>query len=210
VNPLCSAYFSYLDHGRARTNVATEQLSLQTNYWKAWDIAARASYSGGDTDVFDYVQSPFGRESRTNLRNQLTTGPIHGQHVTATADLGATWHITSQLSFIDSFHYSNWHNPVSFTSTACSFFSPDLLTPANIFSPTATPPALCAPPTGTLATPVHSNSSGPQDEKTNLAELEYQFSSKIGMRVGYCYRHRAVDDGFFATNAAFVLSNSLR
>ena len=224
VNPACSAYFSYLNHGRSRTNVPTEQWSLQTNYWKAWDFAARASYSGGDTDVFDYIQSPFGRESRTNLRNQTTTGPIHGQYVTATADFGATWHITDQLSFIDSFHYSNWHNPVSFASTACSFFSADLLTAANVFTPTATTPAPCAPPAdGTPGTPVHSSSSAPdiavvvnknflkQDEKTNLAELEYQFSSKIGMRVGYRYRHRAIDDGFFATtDAIFFPSNAAR
>jgi hypothetical protein len=224
VNPTCSAYFSYLDHGRTRTNVPTEQISLQSNYWKAWDLSARASYSGGDTDVFDYVQQPFGRESRTNLRNQLTTGPIHGRHVTATADFGATWHVTKQLSFIDSFHYSNWHNPVGFTSTACTFFSADLLTPANVFTPTATLPASCAPPAdGTLGTPVHSSSSGPdvavvvnstllkQDEKTNLAELEYQFSSKVGMRLGYRYRHRAVDDGFFATtNAIYFPSNAAR
>ena len=224
VNPTCSAYFSYLDHGRARTNVPTEQLSLQTSYWKAWDISARASYSGGDTDVFDYVQSPFGREARTNLRNQTNTGPIHGRHVTATADFAATWHVTKQLSFIDSFHYWNWHNPVSFVSTSCSFFSKDLLTAANVFTPTAVVPASCAPPAdGTAGTPVHSNSSGPdvavvvnsnllkQDEKTNLAELEYQFSTKMGARIGYRYRHRAIVDGSFATtNAIFFPSNAAR
>jgi len=50
-----------------------------------------------------------------------------------------------------------------------------------------------------------------QDEKANLVELEYQFSSRIGMRVGYRYRHRAVDDGFFATtNAIFFPSNAAR
>jgi hypothetical protein len=224
VNPTCSAYFSYLDHGRTRTNVPTEQLSLQTNYWKPWDLSARASYSGGDTDVYDYVQQLFGRESRTNLRNQITTGPVHGQHVTASADFGATWHITKQLNFIDSFHYSNWHNPVSFTSTACSFFSPDLVTPANVFPATATPPGACAAPAdGVAGTPVHTSSSAPdvalvinrnllkQDEKTNLAELEYQFSSKIGMRLGYRYRHRAVDDGFVAaTEAIYFPSNAAR
>ena len=71
MNPTCGAYFGYVDHGRTRTNVPTEQLSFQTNYWKSWDFAARASYSGGDTNVFDYMQSPFGREARSNLRNQL-------------------------------------------------------------------------------------------------------------------------------------------
>ncbi len=224
VNPACSGYFSYFNHGRTRTNVPTEQLSMQTNYWKDLDLSARLSYSGGDTDVYDYNQTLFGRESRTNLRNGVTTGPIHGQHVNATGDLGATWHITQKLSFIDSFHYANWHNPVSFTSSACSFFSASLLTPANVFTPTASLPASCATPSdGVLGTPVHSSSSGPdvalilnsqflkQDEKTNLAELEYQFSPKVGVRLGYRYRHRAIDDGFFATtDAIYFPSNAAR
>ena len=36
-----------------------------------------------------------------------------------------------------------------------------------------------------------------QDEKTNLAELEYQFSSKFGARGGFRYRHRSISDNDF-------------
>jgi len=212
VNPTCSAYFSYARNGRVRTNTPTEQLSLQSNYWKDWDFSARASYSGGDMNVFGYDQTFFGRESRTDLRNDQINGPVQGRRVAATADFGATWHITSKLNFIDSFHFHNWHDPAQFLSSECSFFSANLLTPANVFAPTATLPATCgAPSDGIAGTPVHSASSGAdvavllnsnflkQDEKTNLAELEYQFNSKFGARLGFRFRHRAIADNFYST-----------
>ena len=224
VNPACSAYFSYLRHGRARTNLPTEQLSMQSNYWKDWDFSARLSYSGGDSNVFGYNETLFGRESRTNLRNDSVTGPAHNRRVAANADFGATWRITDKLGFVDSFHYLNWHDPGGFTSSDCSFFSPNLLTAANVFAATATVPFTCVSPTGTVAgTPVHSGSSGPdislivdsnflkQDEKTNLAELEYQFTRKLGARLGFRYRHRSINDNFFeAKNEIFFPNNAAR
>jgi hypothetical protein len=224
VNPTCSAYFSYLNHGETRTNTPTQQISLQSNYWKDWDFSARATYSGGDMNVFDYNQSMFGRESRTNLRNDLTTGPVQGRKVAATADFGASWHIATKLSFIDSFHFGNWRAPAQFLSSECSFFSANLLTSANVFAPTAGLPASClAPSDGAAGTPVHSTSSGPdvavllnsnflkQDEKTNLAELEYQFNSKFGARLGFRYRHRAIGDNFYnTTDEIFFPSNAAR
>jgi hypothetical protein len=216
VNPACSAYFSYLNHGRTRTNTPTEQLSLQSNYWKDLDLSARVSYSAGNTGLFGYNESLFGRESRTNLRNRLTTGPVAGRRVAAGADFGATWHITEKLSFLDSFHFTNWHNPVAFDSAACSFFSPNLTTHANVFTSVGTLPLACAAPSdGVAGTPVHSSSSGPdisllnvskflkQDEKTNLAEVDYRFSQKWGARLGYRYRSRTIADAT-AAGGTFV------
>jgi hypothetical protein len=211
VNPTCSAYFNgYLDHGRTRTNTPTEQLSIQSNYWQNWDLTARVSYSSGDTNVFGYNQTIFGRESRSNLRNQLNTGPVSGRRVAAGADFGATWHITDKLSFNETFHYLNWHNPAAFDASSCSFFSANLNTNANFFTPTSPVPLTCVPPAGAVAgTVAHVSSSGPdvsivvdsnflkQEEKTNLAELDYRFSRKFGVRVGFRYRNRYIADNFF-------------
>jgi hypothetical protein len=198
VNPTCNAYFAgYLDHGRVRTNSPTEQLSMQSNYWQNWDLTARLSYSGGDTNKFGYQRDVFGRIAKSNLRNEFSTGPVPGKHVAASADFGATWHITEKLSFNETFHYSNWHNPVGFDNSTCTFFSPDLNTAAHFFTPGAPVP--------------HTTSSGPdisivsdsgflkQDEKMNLAELDYRFSEKLGARVGFRYRHRYIADNFFET-----------
>jgi hypothetical protein len=224
VNPTCSAYFNFARNGRTRTNSPTEQISMQSNYWKALDLSGRYSYTGGNSNLLDYSQILAGRESRTNLRNDATSGSAFGRRVIGSADFGLTWRLTDHWSFADAFHFTNFHYPMEFDSTDCSFFSANLLTGARIFTPLATVPLNCAGPADASAgTPVHSTSSGPdisvaansnflkQDEKTNLAELEYQFSSRLGARVGFRYRHRAIDDNFFAdTTEVFFPSNANR
>jgi hypothetical protein len=226
VNPTCSAYINYMRHGRTRTNSPTEQLSMQSNYFKSWDLSAKASYTAGDMNVSDWIESLTGREARTNLYNQTNSGPAFGRHVAATSDFGATWHITEKLSFVDSFHFSNWHNPAEFDDSSCSYFSPSLLTAPNAFTaPAGLPLSIaCTPPANAAAgTPVHSASSAPdisfavsslflkQDEKTNLSELEYQFSSKLGVRGGFRYRHRSIDDNDYETiNEIFFPNNANR
>ena len=218
VNPTCSAYTNgYLDHGRTRTNTPTEQLSIQSNYWQNWDLTARISYSSGDMNVYDYNQTIVGRESRTNLSNQYNTGPVFGRRVAAGADFGATWHITDKLSFNETFHYSNWHSPAEFDASSCSFYSSNLNTAPNFFTPTAAVPLTCIPPVGAVAgTVAHSSSSAAdlssvidsnflkQEEKTNLAEIDYRFSRKIGVRIGFRYRNRYISDNFYeALNQVF-------
>ena len=224
VNPNCSAYFSYLNNARTRTNTPTEQFSMQSNYWKNWDFSARVSYSAGDLNVYGYNENVFGRESRTNLRNFDMTGPVQGRRVSGSADGGATWHITDKLNFIDTFHYLNFHNPAQFAADSCSFFSPNLLTAAHVFTPTAATPFTCAGPTdGIAGTPVHASSSVAdisvitnsnffkEDEKVNVAELEYQFTPKYGARVGFRYRHQAIDDNFLnIANEIFFPNNAAR
>ena len=210
VNPTCNAYYNFSRHGRTRTNFPTEQFSLQSNYWKDLDISARVSYSAGDSNVYGYNQTYFGFQNP--IQHNSVSGPIHNRRVAANADFGVTWHITKKLSFIDSFHYLNWHDPGQFNANNCSFFSNNLINPAAVFTPTATPPVSCAPPAGTVAgTPLHTTSAGPdasllvnsnflkQDEKTNLAELSYQYSSKLGGRIGFRYRHRYIADNFYGT-----------
>ena len=220
VNPLCSAAFNYSNQRRTRTNTPTEQLTMQSNYWKDLDLSGRVGYSGGDTNVSGYNEILNGRTSRSNLRNDSFTGPVLGRRVAATADFGATWHIVGNLSFLDSFHFANWHNPVQFLSSECTFFSPNLLTPANVFSTTATLPLACAAPSDGLAgTPMHSASSGPdisilsvshflkQDEKTNLAEIEYQFTPRLGGRLGHRYRSRTIADASLASGIFVFFPN---
>src|SRR5262249_36726526 len=221
VNPACSAYFDFFRHARVRTTGPTEQFSLQSNYWKPLDLSARVSYTGGDAKVFNYAQSFDGRESRTSLRNDLITGDVSVRRVAATADFGATWHFTDKFSFVDSFHVSNWHYPMEFDNSECSFFSANLLTSARVFTPLATMPLTCTGPADGLAgTPVHSTSSGAdlsliqnsrflkQEERTNLSEFEYQFSNRVGARAGFRYRHREIADAVFSSSTLVYFPNN--
>jgi hypothetical protein len=212
VNPTCSAYIDYLRHGRTRTDAPTEQLSMQSNYIPRADLSARVSYTSGSAVVSNWLENWDGRESRTAARNQFLNGAIGGERVNATADLGATLHLTDRLSFIDSFHFASFHNPMQFDSSTCLFFSPNMLTAANLFTPLASVSYPCAVPTdGAPGTPAHSASSAAdltfatsslflkQSEKTNLAQLQYQFSKRLGVRVGFRDRHRSIADKDFET-----------
>ena len=123
----------FFRHGRTRTNAPTEQLSLQSNYLPGWDISAKVATPAEAPTCL--TGSRIERlESKSNTRGESITGPVFGERVATTADFGATWHLTSKLSFIDSFHYSNFHNPVEFDPSTCSL-QPNLLTPRTSFRP---------------------------------------------------------------------------
>jgi hypothetical protein len=224
INPACNGFLSYSRNGRVRTNMPTEQLSLQSNYFRKLDLSGRVSYTGGDMNVNGYQELFTGRESRTNLRNNDVSGPAFGRHVAATVDFGATWHITERFRVLDTFTFSSFRNPGEFDSSNCQFFSPSLLTGPNVFTSASTPSIVCPPPAGGVAgTPAHSTSSGPdisraisglllkQDEKTNLFQLEYDFTRRLGTRVGFRFRHRAIDDADFEQiSELFYPSNANR
>ncbi len=150
--------------------------------------------------------------------------PAFVRHVAATVDFGATWHVTDRFRVSDTFTFSSFRNPGQFDSSSCQFFSPDLATAANVFTPGFTPPVTCPVPGDAVpGTPAHSSSSGAdisrsisglllkQDEKTNLFQLEYDFTRRFGARPGYRFRHRAIaDSDFEQVNEIFYPSNANR
>jgi hypothetical protein len=223
INPVCNGFLNYSRNGRVRTSMPTEQLSLQSNYFKTVDLSGRVSYTGGDMNVDGYQELLTGRESRTNLRNNNVFGPAFGRHVAANVDFGATWHVSDRFRVLDTFTFSSFRNPGQFDSSNCQFFSPSLLTGPNVFTP-ASPSIVCPVPSdGVAGTPAHSTSSGPdisqaisglllkQDEKTNLFQLEYDFTRRFGARLGFRFRHRAIDDADFEQiSELFYPSNANR
>src|SRR6185437_13125296 len=220
VNPTCSAVLNYTRAGQARTSPPTEQMSLQSSYFRNFDISARYGYTGAQMYVANWLESFDGRSARTNLIDRTTTAPITGEHISDSADLGTTWHITEKFSIIDDFHFSNFHNPATGIYNLCQFFSTSLLTLPTAFTPTS-PIVNCSVPSGAAAgTPAHASSSPAdqsinqsslflkQDEKTNLFELEYQFSSKIGARLGYRFRDRSIVDSDFESGTFLFYPNT--
>ena len=163
VNPACNAFYSYQSHLRSRINAPTEQISLQSNFIPALQVAGKFSYTGSDFNVNDYQQAFAGRVSRSALANYSEFGPMQGRHVASYGDLGATWQITHDFSLVDSFHYGNWNEPAQYASTQCSLFSGSLIVSPVMFAPTAPLPSnSCPTPAGlSTGTPAHSSSSGP-------------------------------------------------
>lgn len=177
---------------------------------------------GGNLNVYNDQQNFVGLESRTFLSNYSETGPSQGRHVATFVDLGATWHVTQDISIVDSFHHGSWKEPAQFAASQCSYFSNSLIVPVNIFNPTATLPITCAPPVSGIpnATPVHSNSSGAdaflnldsnflkQENLTNTIEVRIQVSPKVGSYFGYEYRHRVITDNLYNTLSAVYFPNN--
>jgi len=210
VSNVCSAYYSYYQQSRVRVNSPTEQLSFQSNYWKSLDLSGKVSYTAGDMKATP-VENFAGLESRTALTNYNASGLVGGRHVATYADFGATWHATGWLNIVDSFHWGNWREPAQYGNTQCSFFSSNLVVPANNLN---SPLNSCVPPAGSPAgLPGHSASSGAdlllnldsnflkQDEKTNLIAAQIQISPIAGATFGYRLRDRAIVDNFYNTQS---------
>jgi hypothetical protein len=215
VNPSCSGYYSYLLTSRSRTPSATEQISMESNYWKNFQISGKLSYTSADLKDNGFYQNFTGLESRTSAANDTTSGPIFGRHVAAYADLGATWYINNHFSVLDSFHFENFRDPMQFSSSVCTFFAGALNIPITAFATTATTPTTCTPPAGTPVVPAvtHGSSSGAdaallinsnylqQDEKTNLAQVNWEVNRHFGAHAGWRHRHRMVADDFYTVNS---------
>jgi hypothetical protein len=213
VNPTCNAFIAYTNQGRVRTNIPTEQISFQSNYFKNLQLSGRFSYGGGDMNVYGYQQTFAGRESRTNLSNFADTAPISGKHVEPIGDFGATWYVTRKFRVLDTFNYSSFRDPATWDSATCEFFSTNMLTAPNLFTPGFTLPVTCgAPANGVAGTPAHSTSSSPdvsvdlysgflkQEQEANLFQLEYDFTRKFGAHLGYRFRHRDIFQSAYAQN----------
>ncbi len=202
-NPGCNGYLSYLRSGHVRTSFPTEQFSIQSNYFRNVDFSARFSYSGGDNNVFAFREDFAGLVTRTRQRAFGATGPASGRRVTASADAGITIHVSEKFRITDTFRFNNFRIPGVLAYTQSSLFGTSMLVAPNTFTPGPAPPPSC-PTVTSPGCPQHNTSSPPdvftqlsslflkQDVKVNTFELDYDFTHRIGARVGYRYRHRII------------------
>ncbi len=221
VNPLCNGYLAYTRQGRVRTNYPTEQLSFQSNYFKALDLSGRFVYSSSDNTVFGFNETLNALVTRLNLLNRTETGPVKGKRVSVSVDFGATWHVTNKFRILDMFRFASFRLPGQWAFTQCSFFGSSLAVGATLFAATAPLPANCpAPANGVPGTPVHkAPASGPdvavglsslflkQDLKNNLFEVEYDFARRFGARAGYRFRHRTIFESDFEAGTFVFFPN---
>jgi hypothetical protein len=220
VTPTCNALYNYTTGRRTRLDFPTEQVSFQSSYFPQLQLSGKFAYTSGDMNVYNYSQSYAGFVGRDSLSNYMDSGPIHGQHVTSYADFGANWKITPTVSIVDEFHYGNWQEPGQYTSTQCSFFSPNLIVAPNFFTPTATVPASCTPPSNAVpGQPMHiagspadilvnfENNYLKQQITSNLIEAQIQLTHDVGAYVGYRFEHRVIADNFFNTENEIYFPN---
>ncbi len=198
VNPACSGYLSYGRSAPTRVSYPTEQLTIQSNYFKRVDLSARGSYSSADSKS-SLGESFAGLISRTRQRVFTGSGPSTSKRVVANADLGVTVHVTDRLRLVDSFRFSSYRIPGAWNLLTTSLFGATLLSNPNAFTP-----ATCPPPFTAATCPQHSAASSAdvildqqltflkQDQKLNTFELEYDITHRIMAHIGYRYEHRTI------------------
>jgi hypothetical protein len=197
----CNGYLSYNRFAPVRVSYPVEQLTLQSRYFRRLDISARGSYSSSDSKVNGYNESYLGLVTRTAQRTFDISGQTRTKRVVANADFGVTVHVTDRFRLVDSFRFSNFRIPGSFVENELSAFP--LTTPGSMLGTIATyDPATC--PSNAASCPKHSSSSPAdvssatvirflgQNSKYNTFEAEYDFTRRIGARIGYRFGRRRI------------------
>lgn len=199
MNPACNGYQSYSRWAPVRVSYPTEQLTLQSRYFRKLDLSARVSYSSSDSQAPSWYEDFLGLATRTRERAGLVSGPSSSKRVVGNADLGVTVHVTEKFRLVDSFRFSNFRIPATWDLLTTELFGATLLSTPNVFSP-----ATCPPPYTAATCPQHNASSGAdvtqdhrwdflgQNSKLNTFELEYDFTRRLTGHVGYRYETRAI------------------
>jgi hypothetical protein len=200
-NPACNGFLSYNRFGNNRNSYPTEQLSVQSNFFKHVDFSARFSYTDAEADTPSLGEIFSGLITRTRQADFTTLGSAQAKRITANGDFGITFRITEKLRLIDNFRYNDFRIPGGWNQTTSSLFATTMLNAPNVFSL-----ATCPPPFTAATCPQHTASSGPdiandlenqflsQKEKINTTELEYDFTRRITAYAGFRYERRDITD----------------
>ena len=219
-DPSCNGYLKLTRVGRPRSSLPTEQITFQSESIKNVSVSGRAAYSSGSENSSDLNEIFTGSNVSTLQVGTNATGPTHAKRVVANADWDATWSLTSKLRLEDSFTYDHFQIPSFWNFTTVSLFAqgplvndaPVLGQPPGRFTPTD-----CPPPFTALTCPQHNADSAPdinsgnwtrylaQNYKSNTTQLEYDFSSRFGARLGYRYANRKIStqDTLFLANEVY-------
>lgn len=204
INPACNGFLSYSRWAPVRVSYPTEQLTLQSRYFRKLDLSARVSYSSSQSNIANWFETFTGLATRTRERSGLISGPALSKRVVGSSDFGATLDVTSKLRFVDSFRFSNFRIPGAWNLLTSQLFGATLLSTANVFDP-----ATCPPPYTAATCPQHSAGSGAdltqdqrynflrQNAKMNTFELEYDFTRRISGHLGYRYETREINNNFY-------------
>jgi hypothetical protein len=200
-NPACSGFFGYNRFGNNRNSYPTEQVSLQSSYFKRADISARFSYTDSEAGTPSLGELFSGLITRTRQRNFQTTGSALAKRISMSGDFGITFRITDRLRLVDTFRYYNFRIPGGWNQTTTSLFGATLLSNPNAFNL-----ATCPPPFTAATCPQHSASSSAdisndvvnqflgQEDTINTLEVEYDFTRRVSAYVGFRYNRRDITD----------------
>lgn len=213
----CNGFLGYSRYAPTRTSYPTEQLTIQSSYFRRLDLSARGSYSSADTKLDGFGERFSGLSTRTGVRLANAAGPARSRRVVANADFGATLKVSEKLRLVDTFRFSNFRIPGLFALDQLSFFTG--ATPASMINPIVTyDPTVCPPtcPTHGSSSPADIDNSAfqrflGQDSKYNTFEVEYDFTRRFGAHLGYRFGRRRIQSFLFTNvDELFYPSNPNR
>ncbi len=214
-NPNCNAYLSYSQAASPRNFMPTERLRFQSNYFKNFEMSGSVGYSTANNSVPNFNEIVNDFVIRTSSRGGTTGGPADAKRVSVNADWSGVYSVTDKFRILDSFRYDNWRTPGLWDTSETNIFGQmqpglvGLAQPQAIFT-AATFISLCPAPYTAVTCPSHSASSsadavnGPtskflaQNVRSNIFQVQYDFSKRLTGRIGYEYTARTIAD-FSAT-----------
>ena len=207
-NPACQGDLYYDRGGRPRGTTPTERFSFQSTYFRNLNMTGAISYSSGDEAVNDLYDTWAGLNTRTHAAGSDATAATKANRIIVNGNWDAVYQITSKFRAMDSFSYNSFRIPgldnfgvVNFYAQAAPGGGYSMLLPPGQFNATD-----CPPPYTAATCPQHGSSSGPdlatgynsrylgQDFRSNTFMLAYDFTPKIGARLGYRYTKRKIYD----------------
>jgi hypothetical protein len=219
-DPSCNGHLSYSRFATPRGTLPTESFSFQSDSIKNVSMAGRAAYSSRKQDSNNLNELFTGSNVSTLQVATRATGSTHAKQIITNSDLAVTWSVTPKFRVVDSFTYDRFQLPGFWGFTTLSQYAqaplinggPSLLLPPATFNS-----ANCSPPFTADTCPQHSADSGPdistgtwfrylgQNYKANTLQFEYDFTSKVGARLGFLYGNRKVfsQDNEFVANEVF-------
>ena len=112
----CNGFLSYSRWALARVSYPTEQVTLQSRYFRNLDLSARTSYSSSESNIANWFENFVGLATRSRERQGFVSGPSNSKRVVGNADFGATVHVTSGFRIVDDFRFSNFCIPAAWDS----------------------------------------------------------------------------------------------
>jgi hypothetical protein len=220
LSSLCNTgVFNYARNENVRSGFPTSELTFHSTYFRKLDITGGGTYTDGQSKVLNYNDLFYGLVSRTGETAYLVTGEPKTSRVSASADLGLTYHISKQWSVSDKFRWLDWRDPGVFTQTTLDCYANLAASSATLSTPTGNPcgiPGIAtsgnvlglsssALATSTTAYNQIVNYNVLEAERTyyNTAQVKWDPSRRFSAYLGYRYGRRELKTSYLAGTTSF-------
>jgi hypothetical protein len=168
-------------------------------------MSGSAGYSTSNNTVPDFLETVNGLTARTGERGSTTAGPADAKRVSVNADWSGVYAITDKLRILDNFRYDNWRIPGMWALDETNIYGTGYPGLAGLQqSEAAFNTTNCPLGSNAVTCPFHTANSAAdvitglassflgQNLKSNTLQLQYDFTKRYGVHLGYLYTDRVI------------------